>query len=351
MNRDELARAIYDVSHLTGTFTLRSGAVSNEYFDKYRFESDPALLREIAEALAPLVPDGTEALAGLELGGVPLATALSQVTGHPGVLRPQGGEDVRHVPARRGRRRRGRRLTVVEDVVTSGGQVVTSCGDLRERGAVVEHALCVIDREAGGRRRPRRARRGAAPRSSRCRSSTPPRAEPSPSSVSDPTGRAVPSAGARPRAGSGSPRQGGVRGASKSTGRTSPLIAANAVSTQRAPPASGQGSSSREKNPTWRVSSGWPRSSPPRTRQWNTIEYIGQAREAEAQPVEHRDERHDLDLDARLLVDLLDGHLGGRVADVGPPDGVQPHARVGPLGQQDLARGRCRRSRRPRPSG
>jgi orotate phosphoribosyltransferase len=39
---------------------------------------------------------------------------------------------------------------VVEDVVTSGGQVVTSCGDLRERGALVEHAVCVIDREAGG---------------------------------------------------------------------------------------------------------------------------------------------------------------------------------------------------------
>jgi orotate phosphoribosyltransferase len=44
----------------------------------------------------------------------------------------------------------GRRLTVVEDVVTSGGQVVASCGDLRARGATVEHALCVIDREAGG---------------------------------------------------------------------------------------------------------------------------------------------------------------------------------------------------------
>jgi len=44
----------------------------------------------------------------------------------------------------------GRRLTVVEDVVTSGGQVVTSCGDLRGRGALVELAVCVIDREAGG---------------------------------------------------------------------------------------------------------------------------------------------------------------------------------------------------------
>jgi hypothetical protein len=62
MDRAELARAIYAVSHRTGTFTLRSGATSHEYFDKYRFESDPALLHAIGEALAPLVPDGTEAL-------------------------------------------------------------------------------------------------------------------------------------------------------------------------------------------------------------------------------------------------------------------------------------------------
>ena len=116
VHRDDLARAIYDVSHLTGTFTLRSGVVSHEYFDKYRFESRPELLRAIAEAMAPAVPEGTEMLAGLELGGVPLATMLSQVTGHPRAVRAQGGEDLRHLPARRGRgdrraaphRRRGR---------------------------------------------------------------------------------------------------------------------------------------------------------------------------------------------------------------------------------------------------
>src|SRR4051812_5399655 len=83
MDRDALARQIYAAAHLTGTFTLRSGTVSNEYFDKYRFESDPALLRAIAEAMAPLVPAGIDALAGLELGGIPLVTLLAQVTGLP----------------------------------------------------------------------------------------------------------------------------------------------------------------------------------------------------------------------------------------------------------------------------
>ncbi len=149
-DRGALAARIFAVAHLTGTFTLRSGAVSNEYFDKYLFESDPPLLREIAEALAPLVPPGTEALAGLELGGVPLAVMLSQVTGLPTRFVRKEAKTYGTCRLAEGGELEGCRITVVEDVVTSGGQVVTSCGDLRERGAIVEHALCVIDREAGG---------------------------------------------------------------------------------------------------------------------------------------------------------------------------------------------------------
>ena len=147
---DELARRIYDVAHLTGTFTLRSGVVSNEYFDKYLFEAEPALVRAIAEAMAPLVPDGTEALAGLELGGVPLAVMLSQVTGLPTLFVRKEAKSYGTCRLAEGGDLDGRRVTVVEDVVTSGGQVVTSCGDLGARGAIVEHALCVIDRESGG---------------------------------------------------------------------------------------------------------------------------------------------------------------------------------------------------------
>ncbi len=150
MTREQLARAIYDCSHLTGTFTLRSGVVSDQYFDKYRFESDPVLLLAIAEALAPLVPPGTDALAGLELGGVPLATALSQVTGIPACFVRKEAKTYGTCQLAEGIAVDGARLTVVEDVVTSGGQVVISCGQLRERGAIVEHALCVIDRESGG---------------------------------------------------------------------------------------------------------------------------------------------------------------------------------------------------------
>jgi orotate phosphoribosyltransferase len=148
--RDDLARAIYTASHLTGQFTLRSGATSTEYFDKYRFESDPTLLRSIASALVALIPTGVDALAGLELGGVPLAVALSQVSGLPALFVRKEAKTYGTCQLAEGGEVEGRRLLVVEDVVTSGGQVVTSCGDLRDRGGIVEQALCVIDREAGG---------------------------------------------------------------------------------------------------------------------------------------------------------------------------------------------------------
>lgn len=151
MDRNELAQAIYDRAHLIGEFTLRSGAVSHEYFDKYLFETDPDLLREIASALAPLVPDDVDALAGLELGGIPLATMLSQRTGLPSVFVRKAAKTYGTCRLAEGADIEGMRLTVIEDVVTSGGQVVTSCGDLREHGAIIETAVCVIDRESGGR--------------------------------------------------------------------------------------------------------------------------------------------------------------------------------------------------------
>ena len=67
-----LARRIYDSAHLSGEFVLRSGQISTEYFDKYLFEADPLLLRAVGEALVPLLPPDADALAGLELGGIPL---------------------------------------------------------------------------------------------------------------------------------------------------------------------------------------------------------------------------------------------------------------------------------------
>ncbi len=149
-DRTDLARRIHSVAHLTGTFTLRSGTVSHEYFDKYRFESDPALLRAIGEAAAPLVPAGIDALAGLELGGVPLATILSQVTGMPAVFVRKQAKTYGTCRLAEGGEIEGRRLCIVEDVVTSGGAVLDAAAELRQRGAELGPVVCVIDRESGG---------------------------------------------------------------------------------------------------------------------------------------------------------------------------------------------------------
>jgi orotate phosphoribosyltransferase len=86
MNRKDLAREIYRVSHLEGQFKLRSGQISNQYFDKYLFESNPGLLSAIVDHMSMLIPPQTEVLAGLEMGGIPIATALSLKTNLPVVF-------------------------------------------------------------------------------------------------------------------------------------------------------------------------------------------------------------------------------------------------------------------------
>jgi len=145
-----LASKVFATSYLTGTFVLRSGLTADRYFDKYRFESDPALLAEIVRELVPLVPAGTDGLAGLELGGVPIATVLSAATGLPAFFVRKQAKKYGTERICEGGEIEGQRLLIIEDVVTTGGQILLSAQDLRGGGAVVAHALCVVDREAGG---------------------------------------------------------------------------------------------------------------------------------------------------------------------------------------------------------
>jgi len=149
MTKWELARKIYECSHLTGTFLLRSGKTSNEYFDKYQFESNPRLLGEIAKQMAGFIPKNTDYLGALEMGGIPIATALSLETGVPVVFVRKTAKEYGTCKFAEGPSIKGKRITLVEDVITTGGQVVISCEDLRKEGAIVEHVLCVIDRSEG----------------------------------------------------------------------------------------------------------------------------------------------------------------------------------------------------------
>ena len=150
MDNDALASEIRRVSRLTGHFVLRSGRTATEYFDKYQFEADPALLDRLAQRMAALVPAGTEVLAGLELGGIAVVVALGRHTGLPCAFVRKAAKSYGTTRLAEGADVAGRRVVVVEDVVTSGGQVAISTRQLRELGARVDTALCVIDREEGG---------------------------------------------------------------------------------------------------------------------------------------------------------------------------------------------------------
>lgn len=146
MTREQLGKAIYDISHLTGNFKLRSGQTSTEYFDKYRFESQPRLLKAIAQQMVPLLPKNIDALAGLEMGGIPIATALSFETGLPVLFVRKKAKDYGTCEFAEGLEFQGQRLCIVEDVITTGGQVLLSTQDLRQAKALVQHVVCVIHR-------------------------------------------------------------------------------------------------------------------------------------------------------------------------------------------------------------
>ena len=146
---DSLAADIDGCCRLTGTFTLRSGQIASEYFDKYLFESDPTLLSRVAREMVQLLPHDTELLGGLELGGVPIATMVSSMTGHPALFVRKAAKEYGTCKLAEGPDVAGRRVTLIEDVITTGGAVRDATKALRAAGAIVEVVVCAIDRSPG----------------------------------------------------------------------------------------------------------------------------------------------------------------------------------------------------------
>lgn len=147
MTKKELGKEIYNTAHLTGEFLLRSGQISNEYFDKYLFESVPSLLSEISNHMINLIPDGTEILAGLEMGGIPIATSLSMQTKIPAIFVRKKAKEYGTRKIAEGIDFYGKNLTVIEDVVTTGGQIIKSVEELRKLGGKTDTVMCVIVRD------------------------------------------------------------------------------------------------------------------------------------------------------------------------------------------------------------
>lgn len=148
----ELAQALRAAALLEGNFTLRSGRKSNYYLDKYLFETQPTLLRELARRLARYVTDQVDRIAGAELGGIALAAATALETGKPFLI-VRSSRKVGYGTGKliEGRLEPGERVLLVEDVCTSGGQALEACEALRQAGATVSTVVVTIDRQEGGR--------------------------------------------------------------------------------------------------------------------------------------------------------------------------------------------------------
>jgi orotate phosphoribosyltransferase len=150
---EDLARALVERALLEGDFVLRSGRRSSYYLDKYRFETDPGLLRtlgrRIADAAAACEPDAVR-LAGPALGAVALTASASMASDLPFII--VRGETKEYGTAKRieGPFEAGELVCLVEDVVTSGGAAIEAVEALRRAGLRVANAICVVDREEGG---------------------------------------------------------------------------------------------------------------------------------------------------------------------------------------------------------
>ena len=153
MTRDELARLLLDRAYLEGDFVLRSGRRSRYYLDRYRFETDPELLAGLGRELAALVrSDGgdPDQLAGPELGAVPLAAVTSVESGLSYLIVREEAKEYGTAKRLEGLFEPGQRVCVVEDVVTSGGALLSAVAALRAADLHVSAAICVVDREEGG---------------------------------------------------------------------------------------------------------------------------------------------------------------------------------------------------------
>ena len=151
--RAELGRKLVERAYLEGDFVLRSGRRSRYYLDKYRFETDPELLAGLGRELASMVREhapGAALLAGPELGAVPLAAATSVESGLPFVIVRKDTKAYGTGNRLEGVWAPGTAVCVIEDVVTSGGALLSAIAALREENLDICAAIAVVDRQEGG---------------------------------------------------------------------------------------------------------------------------------------------------------------------------------------------------------
>jgi orotate phosphoribosyltransferase len=137
-----------------GDFTLASGAKSSYYIDIKKASTNPEVLYLISQLMAEKMQIGNirpDRIAGVVLGSIPLATALSLATGIPFVMVRQEKKDHGTGKLVEGDLHEGDKVLVIEDVITTAGSSMKAVSALRNEGAVVQTVMSVIDREGGGK--------------------------------------------------------------------------------------------------------------------------------------------------------------------------------------------------------
>lgn len=153
MDEPGLLQALVDHAYLEGDFVLRSGKRSRYYLDKFRFETQPDVLRALGEALgaaAREVEPEAVRLACPVLGAVALATSASLATGLPFVIVRDEAKKYGTANRIEGAFEEGELVCVIEDIVTSGGALAEAVHALRDAGLECRNAVCAVDREEGG---------------------------------------------------------------------------------------------------------------------------------------------------------------------------------------------------------
>ena len=150
----EISRALEECGALQfGDFTLASGAKSDYYIKIKKASTNPRVLYLMSQLMAEKMQKENirpDRIAGIVLGSIPLAAALSMATGIPYVMLRKEQKDHGTKGLIEGDLEKGDKVLVVEDVITTAGSSVSAIKVLRENGAIVTEVMAVVDREGGG---------------------------------------------------------------------------------------------------------------------------------------------------------------------------------------------------------
>ena len=151
MTREQLIERIKETAYLEGDFTLRSGKKSKYYLDKYLFETCPDILKALGEEFAKHITDDVTLIAGPELGGIALAASTAIASGTNWIIIRNSKKGYGTGKMVEGILKEGDVVLLVEDIATTGGQVLEAAKIISQAGAKVKKIVAVIDRMQGAR--------------------------------------------------------------------------------------------------------------------------------------------------------------------------------------------------------